>query len=77
MARQIETGGLLLQPGGRTLYASSDRIPAELDGAVLLRDDGRMLVDDTTPTDVCYGCGLEIFWDHNPYEDETAGDETT
>ena len=48
----------------------------QLDGAgYYFEDDGRMLVDDTTP-DGRYADVDGKLLDHNPYEDETAEEET-
>ena len=73
-----ETGGsyYFSSAAGR-LYASAVTGYQQLDGAVYyFEDDGRMLVDDTTPDGRFADVDGKLL-DHNPYEDdETAGDET-
>lgn len=68
-----ETGGsYYFNPAAGRLYASVVTGYQQLDGAVYyFEDDGRMLVDDTTP-DGRYADVDGKLLDHNPYEDETA-----
>ena len=72
-----ETGGsYYFNPAAGRLYASAVTGYQQLDGAgYYFEDDGRMLVDDTTP-DGRYADVDGKLLDHNPYEDETTEEET-
>lgn len=73
-----ETGGsYYFNPAAGRLYASAVTGYQQLDGAVYyFEDDGRMLVDDTTP-DGRYADVDGKLLDHNPYGDETAAEDET
>lgn len=71
-----ETGGsYYFNPAAGRLYASAVTGYQQLDGAVYyFEDDGRMLVDDTTPDGRFADVDGKLL-DHNPYED--ASEEET
>ena len=71
-----ETGGsYYFNPAAGRLYASAVTGYQQLDGAVYyFEDDGRMLVDDTTPDGRFADVDGKLL-DHNPYED-TSEEET-
>lgn len=71
-----ETGGsYYFNPAAGRLYASAVTGYQQLDGAVYyFEDDGRMLVDDTTPDGRFANVDGKLL-DHNPYED--ASEEET
>ena len=72
-----ETGGsYYFNPAAGRLYASAVTGYQQLDGAAYyFEDDGRMLVDDTTPDGRFADVDGKLL-DHNPYEDETDEEET-
>ncbi len=72
-----ETGGsYYFNPAAGRLYASAVTGYQQLDGAVYyFEDDGRMMVDDTTPDGRFADVDGKLL-DHNPYEDDTADEET-
>ncbi len=67
-----ETGGsYYFNPAAGRLYASAVTGYQQLDGAVYyFEDDGRMLVDDTTPDGRFADVDGKLL-DHNPYEDDS------
>ena len=67
-----ETGGsYYFNPAAGRLYASAVPGYQQLDGAVYyFEDDGRMLVDDTTPDGRFADVDGKLL-DHNPYEDDS------
>lgn len=67
-----ETGGsYYFNPAAGRLYASAVTGYQQLDGAVYyFKDDGRMLVDDTTPDGRFADVDGKLL-DHNPYEDDS------
>ena len=73
-----ETGGsYYFNPAAGRLYASAVTGYQQLDGAVYyFEDDGRMLVDDTTPDGRFADVDGKLL-DHNPYEDDSEEETDT